>query len=141
MIKKYLSPVPGHVRVVFELPSCIWADRIFLSGDFNNWRAGDIQLQQDRSGIWRAVLDLHVGRRYEFRYLIDGEWRTDFHADGQADNTFGSQNSLVIAELAESEQAGCRPSSQVSERQGVHARMVQTLRQRPARSVALQQTP
>lgn len=115
MIKKIQSPIPGHVRVVFELPSCLWADRIFLSGDFNNWRAEEIQLRQDRNGVWRTMLDLPVGRHYEFRYLIDGEWRTDFHADGQADNSFGSQNSLVIAELGEEEQVRHRRSSQVSE--------------------------
>ena len=37
MIHKTQSPLPGHVRVVFELPSCIWADRIFVVGDFNHW--------------------------------------------------------------------------------------------------------
>lgn len=116
MIKKLQSPIPGHVRVVFELPSCLWADRVFLSGDFNSWRAEEIQLRQDRNGVWRTMLDLPVGRRYEFRYLIDGEWRTDFHADGQADNQYGSQNSLVIAELDENEQEGSRTGAQVHER-------------------------
>ncbi len=36
MIRKLSSPVPGCVRVVFELPS-VWADRISIAGDFNNW--------------------------------------------------------------------------------------------------------
>lgn len=132
MIKKYASPIPGHVRVIFELPSCLWADRIFLSGDFNDWRTEDIQLRQDRNGVWRAMLDLPVGRRFEFRYLIDGEWRTDFHADGQADNLFGSQNSLVVAELAEEDQSIRRPSGLVSERSLVQMRPVPTVRRRQA---------
>ena len=29
MIRKYLSPYSGHVHIVFELPSCLWADRIY----------------------------------------------------------------------------------------------------------------
>lgn len=103
MIRKYRSPVPGHVRVVFELPSCVWADRISLTGDFNEWRENDIMLQQSRSGVWQAVVDLPLGGRYQFRYVVDGQWCTDSHADGLSDNSFGSQNSLVLATLPESE--------------------------------------
>jgi hypothetical protein len=104
MIRKYRSPVPGHVRVVFELPSCVWADRISLTGDFNNWRENDILLQQTRSGVWQAAVDLPLGARYQFRYVVDGQWRTDSHADGISDNIYGTQNSFVVAELPESEQ-------------------------------------
>ena len=104
MIRKYRSPVPGHVRVVFELPSCVWADRISLTGDFNNWRENDILLQQTRSGVWQAAVDLPLGARYQFRYVVDGQWRTDSNADGISDNIYGTQNSFVFAELPESEQ-------------------------------------
>lgn len=101
MIRKSRSPIADHIRVVFELPSCVWADRIFLTGDFNDWRENDIRLHQNRNGVWQAVLDLPAGRSYQFRYLIDGQWRTDSHADGFADNGYGAQNSIVITELAE----------------------------------------
>jgi 1,4-alpha-glucan branching enzyme len=101
MIHKSQSPLPGHVRVVFELPSCVWADRIFLTGDFNDWKQNDIRLRQDRRGVWQASLDLPAGRTYEFRYVVDGQWRTDSHADGFADNSFGSQNSIVKSVLPE----------------------------------------
>jgi hypothetical protein len=103
VIQKQRSPLSGHVRVVFELPSCIWADRIYLTGDFNDWQTGDIRLQQTRSGVWQAALDLPLGKSYQFRYVIDGQWRTDSHADGLSENNFGSQNSVVVAELPESE--------------------------------------
>ena len=103
MIRKHRSPLSGHVRVVFELPSCVWADRIYLTGDFNNWQANDIALQQTRSGVWQATLDLPLGKTYQFRYVIDGQWRTDSHADGISDNNLGSQNSIVVAELPEAE--------------------------------------
>jgi hypothetical protein len=105
MIRKYNSPIAGHVRVVFELPSSVWADRISLTGDFNEWRENDIMLQQTRSGVWQAAVDLPFGTCSHFRYIVDGQWCTDSHADGMSDNTYGSQNSLVIANLPESEQA------------------------------------
>jgi 1,4-alpha-glucan branching enzyme len=141
MIKKQASPIPGHVRVVFELPSCTWADKIFLSGDFNEWRSGDIPLRQDRNGVWRAVLDLPIGTSYQFRYLIDGEWRTDFHADGCTDNLFGSQNSLLIAELAEAETIAHRTTGLVHDRQLTRARAAHTVRYRPMPSKPLERTP
>ncbi len=37
MIYKIPTSQPGLVCVVFELPSCVWADRIVVSGTFNNW--------------------------------------------------------------------------------------------------------
>jgi hypothetical protein len=60
-------------------------------------------LRQTRSGVWQATLDLPVGGRYQFRYIVDGQWRTDSHADGTSDNDFGSQNSIVVATLPESD--------------------------------------
>ncbi len=109
MIHKMPSPRPGHVRVVFELPACIWADRIFLVGEFNEWSLQSVPFVQGRDGIWRAAVDLVAGRSYQFRYLVDGAWQTDYHADGWLDNEFGSQNSIVNATLANEvlyEQAG-----------------------------------
>lgn len=103
MIRKYSSPLPGHVRVVFELPSCVWADRIYVTGDFNDWQPRAHPLIQNRHGVWQVTVDLPLGNSYQFRYVIDGQWRTDSHADGFADNGFGSQNSVVTAELPASE--------------------------------------
>lgn len=97
MIHKMPSSQPGHVRIVFELPACIWADRIFLVGEFNQWCKESIPFVQGRDGVWRATVDLPCGRSYQFRYLVDGSWQTDYHADGWVDNDYGSQNSVVHA--------------------------------------------
>ena len=99
MIYKQPSPKPECIRVIFELPSCIWADKICLTGDFNQWDTLCMPMRQTRSGVWRAELDLPIGERFEFRYLIDGHWQTDYHADGNATNQFGTVNSVVFTEL------------------------------------------
>lgn len=99
MIRKIPSPKANCVRVLFELPACVWADRIFLVGDFNEWSTSITPFTQGRDGVWRAGADLPAGREYQFRYLVDGRWQTDFHADGWVDNEFGSQNSIVYAAL------------------------------------------
>jgi hypothetical protein len=118
MIYKIPTSHPGLVCVVFELPSCVWADRIVVSGTFNNWNEREFPMHQDRDGIWRARLELPIGQRYEFRYLIDGRWQTDYHADGFTENGFGSHNSIVDLTLVMALPLASRPGSQVSEAQG-----------------------
>jgi len=99
MIRKLPSPQADCVRVIFELPACLWADRIFLVGDFNEWSLNNTLFSQSRDGVWRATVDLAAGRKYQFRYLVDGRWQTDSHADGWVDNGYGGQNSIVDATL------------------------------------------
>jgi len=91
MIHKTQSPLPGHVRVVFELPSSVWADRVCLTGEFNDWSERDTPMVQERDGAWRATLDLPADRVFGFRYLVDGDWRTD----GRADTCAPQQNYSV----------------------------------------------
>ena len=97
MIYKNISSLRNHLRVTFELPANIWADRIWLVGDFNDWQPGVTPMRQERDAVWRATLDLPLGKRYEFRYIIDGQWQSDCHADGFMVNDYGSDNSIVDA--------------------------------------------
>lgn len=99
MITKKNSSHQGFVRVCFELPSCLWADHVFLVGDFNGWNRQSTPLRQDRDGVWRVELDLPYGERFEFRYLVDNHWLTDSHSDGVTTNPYGTQNSVIQTEL------------------------------------------
>ncbi len=100
MIRKQHSSLPGHIRVTFELPSCVWADQVFVTGEFNNWNKRALPMKQSRDGVWRAEVELLEGRIYQFRYLLDGRWQTDHHADGFSGNSYGSQNSLIDTTIA-----------------------------------------
>ena len=120
MIHKQPSSYPGYVRVVFELPSCLWADRIYLIGDFNQWDEHATPMRQERDGVWRATVDLPAGKEYQFRYMIDGQWKTDYHADGFAQGIYGADNSVVHTNLPVTalEEVSCQvqdslPSAQV----------------------------
>lgn len=86
------------VRVTFELPSSLWAERVNLVGDFNDWDTTKDEMQQSRqSGNWRITLILPVGREYQFRYLVNGrDWQNEWHADKYVSNKFGSDNSVVV---------------------------------------------
>lgn len=100
MIHKTHSPLPQHVRVTFELPADLWAGQVYLVGDFNQWSAGATPLVQERDGAWRATLDLPCDRCYEFRYLVDGEWRTDAHTDQCAVHRGRTDLCLVIGNMS-----------------------------------------
>jgi 1,4-alpha-glucan branching enzyme len=99
MIHKTISTLSNHVCIPFELPASVWADHIVVVGDFSQWCATATPLCQDRAGIWRATIDLPWGTRSEFRYLIDGRWQTDDHADGFAGGPDRMAHSVVYALL------------------------------------------
>ncbi|MFN8490154.1 MAG: isoamylase early set domain-containing protein [Caldilineaceae bacterium] len=136
MIAKTLSQLPNQVCVTFELPACIAAERIFLAGDFNHWCPTATPLHQEADGVWRVRVELPLGSQYEYRYLIDGDWKTDYHADGLAPNPYGTDNSVVCAMLPALSPLA-RSSSQVRERRFLlpaHTQPLDPSRRRARRS-------
>jgi 1,4-alpha-glucan branching enzyme len=104
MIRKRPSPKNGKVIVTFEIPGTIWAERINLVGDFNNWDPHSLPFRRNWQGTWQIELELEAGRKYSFRYLLDGQdWRDDWHADGHEPNPYGGHNSIVVASLSPEE--------------------------------------
>jgi 1,4-alpha-glucan branching enzyme len=97
MIKKEPGDKQGRVLVTFELPASTWAERVNLVGEFNDWDTRATPLARDRvDAAWKTTMELEAGRRYRFRYLIDGrEWLNDWHADGYVANPYGSDDSVV----------------------------------------------
>jgi 1,4-alpha-glucan branching enzyme len=70
------------------------AEKVYVAGDFNNWRAGDLRLRRDSTGPWQIALSLAPGR-YEYRFIVDGEWQDDPDAMARVPNEFGSNNSVL----------------------------------------------
>lgn len=98
MIRKtYLEHAGGvTVRVTFQLPNSIQADKIYLVGDFNDWHYTSHPMLRSHDGGWILALDLELGQRYQFRYLCDGSnWMNDGDADGYEHNEFGTSNFVV----------------------------------------------
>jgi 1,4-alpha-glucan branching enzyme len=87
----------GYMLVTFELPSNMWAERVNLVGEFNDWDTTATAMSRSRADAnWKARIELEVGKRHRFRYLVDGkEWLNDWHADDHVDNPYGSYDSVV----------------------------------------------
>jgi 1,4-alpha-glucan branching enzyme len=73
------------------------ANEVYLAGDFNNWNTGIHPMKKNRDGVWKTSLPLKPGR-YEYRFFVDGNWKTDPSCPGCVPNEFGSQNCVRIVE-------------------------------------------
>lgn len=86
---------PGSIAVTFRLLQRIDAERIAVVGEFNGWDR-DQTVMGLADNQWSATVALPAGRRYRFRYLIDGaRWENDWEADDYVDNEFGGTDSVV----------------------------------------------
>ncbi|HIC90353.1 MAG TPA: glycoside hydrolase [Anaerolineae bacterium] len=96
MITKALSLEENKVRVTFELPPGLWIESAYLVGDFNDWNEVSHPFHQERSGTWRITLELERDREYQFRYLINGQWHNDWHADKYVSTPHSGDNSVMV---------------------------------------------
>jgi len=94
--KQFVNTRNGRVaRVTFSLPGSVWADSIYLVGDFNDWNETSHSLSLGRDQDWSITLDLELNREYQFRYRKDGDWINDNQADAYVQNPYGSDNFIV----------------------------------------------
>ena len=85
----------GSVLVTFELPAAVAAESVSICGDFNDWSETSHPLNRTDDGF-KASVELAVGQRWRFRYLLDGaRWENDWAADDYIGNEFGGEDSVV----------------------------------------------
>lgn len=70
------------------------AREVFLVGDFNGWQAEGFQMRKFKDGICRKKVQLKPGR-YEYLFIVDGDWWTDPQNDARCTNPFGMENSII----------------------------------------------
>jgi len=84
-------------QVTFTIPGSIWADKIHLVGDFNNWDRGSHPFQQESDGRWTLSLELEQDRVFQFRYVLDSEgWTGESQADAELRHPKG--NFVVVTD-------------------------------------------
>ena len=70
------------------------AQEVFLVGEFNSWDPNGYKMRRFKDGICRKSVQLKPGR-YEYRFLVDGQWQTDPDNGEKTTNPFGSENSVI----------------------------------------------
>ena len=107
MLKKRYIKSRKVAKVTFELPEAelppgVEAQSVHLVGDFNGWDPDATPMPRRRGGVYRVTLELEPGRRYQFRYLINGEhWHNERHADGYVPSGLGEDNCVVVTPKAD----------------------------------------
>ena len=72
------------------------AQNVFLVGDFNNWDVNSHPLKASK-GTWKTSIKLMPGR-YEYRFLVDGDWQNDPNCTTFIPNPYGSENCVLTLE-------------------------------------------
>lgn len=80
-------------RVKFTL-NAAGAKDVKLVGDFNNWDDKKTPLLKDKKREWGVELLLKPGR-YEYKFVVDGNWINDPDNSCMVWNAFGTENSVV----------------------------------------------
>ncbi|MFP4439151.1 MAG: isoamylase early set domain-containing protein [Chloroflexaceae bacterium] len=98
LVKESVTGDECKLHVTFALPASIWADTIYLVGDFNNWNTHKTPLQLDGDN-WSVTLKLDTNQVYQYRYLVnDNEWMSDWNVDGSVEQA-GITTSIVVTQL------------------------------------------
>lgn len=86
----------GSCKVTFELPTAVGASEAHVCGEFNGWSPTATPMKRRKNGTLAASVTLETGRRYRFRYLLDGDqWENDWAADDYLRNEFGGEDSVI----------------------------------------------
>jgi chromosome partitioning protein len=89
--------LPSEREVVISFTDASAAD-VRIAGDFNGWVPDkDVESKLESEGgnrIWTKVLSLEPGT-YQYRYIVDGEWRKDPQNPESAPGPMGQPNSVL----------------------------------------------
>jgi len=79
-------------RVTFSFESSD-AKEVILMGDFNNWNTKKHLMKNNENGMWNKSVVIPPGR-YEYKFLVDRQWKEDPQNDQTCLNCFGTYNNV-----------------------------------------------
>jgi|ERR1019366_3228871 1,4-alpha-glucan branching enzyme len=92
VIAKAETPKPPQVVLELVKPD---ARQVFVAGSFNNWQPERTPLVAAGNGRWTGDLKVAPGR-YEYLFVVDGQWLPDPNAKQTVANPFGGRNSVLM---------------------------------------------
>ncbi len=93
MPKKARSKKTQNRRITFKLEASE-AKEAILVGDFNSWDFKKHTMKKDDKGRWTKIVTLAPGR-YEYKFLVDGQWQNDPGSEQTVPNSFGTLNNIL----------------------------------------------
>lgn len=100
MIKKQFLKTKPVCKVTFSLPgeSVGEVENVQLVGDFSKWMDAPINMKKHKDGSFKTTVNLETGKKYQFRYFIDGQrWENDGEADAYAPAGVSYEENSVVA--------------------------------------------
>ena len=115
-VRSEVRGAPPLVEVSFTIPSRSDIVTAALVGEFNEWSPTTTMMTATDEGF-TARLWLQRGRRYRFRYLLNGErWENDWAADDYESNEHGGDDSVI--DLRDDQHRGTGGVAAANERRG-----------------------
>lgn len=71
------------------------AKEVYLAGDFNDWNPTKDSMRKFKTGKCIKKMKLKPGK-YEYQFIVDGDWWTDPSNPSRSINEFGTENSVLI---------------------------------------------
>jgi 1,4-alpha-glucan branching enzyme len=71
------------------------AQSVSVAGDFTDWQQAPVGLKKDKTGVWKKTISLPPGR-YQYRLLVDGQWRDDPQCSVREPNQYGTLNCVCV---------------------------------------------
>jgi hypothetical protein len=86
-----LTPQPAHVSLELVKPG---AKQVYVAGSFNEWKPEQAPLVEKGNGRWVGDITVKPGR-YEYMFVVDGQWLPDPNAPESVQNPYGGRNSVI----------------------------------------------
>jgi len=77
------------------------AQKACIAGSFNDWQPSVTPMIRLDNGRWAKELTLPPGR-YEYRFVVDGEWVDDPVATEFTPNSHGTMNAVLVVAASKS---------------------------------------
>ena len=91
MKMKFKDKAKHHIAFTCHAPD---AKCVCVAGSFCDWRADALPMRREGNGHWRTTVHVAPGR-YEYRFVVDGEWRDDPDNIERVQNDYGTENCVL----------------------------------------------
>ncbi len=70
------------------------AGKVVVTGSFCDWDVSAHQMKKDEKGVFKKTISLSPGR-YEYRFIVDGQWENDPENLNRCINSYGTENNIL----------------------------------------------